>query len=132
MKLTINGIEQEKAELKGETLEAILDMMVKNTPDSYIRRIWLDKKEYPADDQEILQKRPADISTLEVELAYLKDLVATNLTNALGYLEKLIPGFDQAADLNGLVLRSYKYCYEFPRRGVRASRYLTDPASQID
>ena len=99
MKLTINGVEQEESDLKGETLEAILEMMVKNTPGSYIRRIWLDQKEFPADDPETLQKKPADINSLEVELANLKDLVATNLSNALDYLEKLIPGFDQAADL---------------------------------
>jgi len=99
MKLTINGVEQEESELKGETIEAILDMMVKNTPGSYIRRIWLDQQEFPADDPETLQKKPADINSLAVELANLKDLVATNLSNALDYLEKLIPGFDQAADL---------------------------------
>ena len=99
MKLTINGVEQAESELKGETLEAILDMMVKNTPGSYIRRIWLDQQEFPADDRETLQKKPTDINSLEVELANLKDLVATNLSNALDYLEKLIPGFDQAADL---------------------------------
>ena len=99
MKLTINGVEQAESELKGETLEAILDMMVKNTPGSYIRRIWLDQQEFPSDDRETLQKKPADINCLEVELANLKDLVATNLSNALDYLEKLIPGFDQAADL---------------------------------
>ena len=99
MKLTINGVEQEESELKGETLEAILDMMVKNAPGSYIRRIWLDQQEFPSDDRETLQKKPTDINSLEVELANLKDLVATNLSNALDYLEKLIPGFDQAADL---------------------------------
>ena len=99
MKLTINGVEQKESEFKGETLEAILDMMVKNTPGSYIRRIWLDQQEFPSDDRETLQKKPADINCLEVELANLKDLVATNLSNALDYLEKLIPGFDQAADL---------------------------------
>ena len=99
MKLTINGVEQKESEFIGETLEAILDMMVKNTPGSYIRRIWLDQQEFPSDDRETLQKKPADINCLEVELANLKDLVATNLSNALDYLEKLIPGFDQAADL---------------------------------
>ena len=99
MKLTINGVEQKESEFKGETLEAMLDMMVKNTPGSYIRRIWLDQQEFPSDDRETLQKKPADINSLEVELADLKDLVATNLSNALDYLEKLIPGFDQAADL---------------------------------
>ena len=99
MKLTINGVEQKESEFKGETLEAILDTMVKNTPGSYIRRIWLDQQEFPSDDRETLQKNPADINSLEVELADLKDLVATNLSNALDYLEKLIPGFDQAADL---------------------------------
>ena len=99
MKLTINGVEQKESEFKGETLEAILDMMVKNAPGSYIRRIWLDQQEFPADDRETLQKKPTDINSLDVELANLKDLVATNLSNALDYLEKLIPGFDQAADL---------------------------------
>ena len=99
MKLTINGVEQKESEFKGETLEAILDILVKNTPGSYIRRIWLDQQEFPSDDRETLQKKPADINSLEVELADLKDLVATNLSNALDYLEKLIPGFDQAADL---------------------------------
>ena len=99
MKLTINGVEQKESEFKGETLEAILDMLVKNTPGSYIRRIWLDQQEFPSDDRETLQKKPADINSLEVELADLKDLVATNLSNALDYLEKLIPGFDKAADL---------------------------------
>ncbi|GIS83777.1 MAG: hypothetical protein CM1200mP16_00770 [Nitrospina sp.] len=98
MKLTINGVEQKESEFKGETLEAILDMMVKNTPGSYIRRIWLDQQEFPSDDRETLQKKPVDINSLEFELANLKDLVATNLSNALDYLEKLIPGFDQAAD----------------------------------
>ena len=99
MKLTINGVEQKESEFKGETLEAILDTMVKNTPGSYIRRIWLDQQEFPSDDRETLQKKSVDINSLEVELADLKDLVATNLSNALDYLEKLIPGFDQAADL---------------------------------
>ena len=99
MKLTINGVEQKESELKGETLEAILDMLVKNTPGSYIRRIWLDQQEFPSDDRETLQKKPADINSLEVEFADLKDLVATNLSNALDYVEKLIPGFDQAAAL---------------------------------
>ena len=99
MKLTINGVEQKESEFKGETLEAILNILVKNTPGSYIRRIWLDQQEFPSDDRETLQKKPADINSLEVELADLKDLVATNLSNALDYLEKLIPGFDQAADL---------------------------------
>ncbi len=99
MKVSINGVEQEESDFKGNTLGAILDSMVGKTPGSYIRRIWLDEKEFPSDDQEALQKIPSDISSLEVELANLKDLVATNLTNALEYLKKLIPGFEQAADL---------------------------------
>ncbi|MBT5469529.1 MAG: hypothetical protein HOK41_02900 [Nitrospina sp.] len=99
MKLTINGVEQEESEFDGDTLGAILISLVKKTPGSYIRRIWLDDQESPADDQIALQKNPSEIGSLKVELANLKDLVATNLTNALGYLKKLIPGFEQAADL---------------------------------
>ena len=99
MKVSINGVAQEESDFEGETVSAILDAMVQQTPDSYIRRIWLDDQEFPSDDREALQKKPSDIDSLEVELANLKDLVATNLTNALDYLKKLIPGFEQAADL---------------------------------
>ena len=99
MKLIVNGVEQENYDVKGKTLGTMLDMMVKNTPGSYIRRIWLDQKEFPADDYETLQKKTSDINSLEIELANLKDLVATNLSNALGYLENLIPGFQQASGL---------------------------------
>ena len=99
MKVSINGVAQEESDFEGETVSAILDAMVQQTPDSYIRRIWLDDQEFPSDDREALQKKPSDIDSLEVELANLKDLVATNLANALNYLKKLIPGFEQAADL---------------------------------
>jgi hypothetical protein len=99
MKVSINGVEQEESDFKGDTLGAILDSMVVKTPGSYIRRMWLDDKEFPSDDQEALQKKPSDIGFLEVELSNLKDLVATNLVNALDYLKKLIPGFERAADL---------------------------------
>ena len=99
MKLTINGVEQEESEFDGDTLGAILISLVKKTPGSYIRRIWLDDQESPADDQIALQKNPSEIGSLKVELSNLKDLVATNLVNALDYLKKLIPGFEQAADL---------------------------------
>lgn len=99
MKVSINGVEQEESDFKEDTIGAILDSMVQQTPGSYIRRIWLDEKESSADDREALQKNPSDIQSLEVELANLKDLVATNLTNALDYLKKLIPGFEKAADL---------------------------------
>ena len=99
MKVSINGVEQEESDFKGDSLGAILDSMVKKNPGSYIRRMWLDDKEFPSDDREALQKSPSDIDSLEVELANLKDLVATNIANALDYLKKLIPGFEQAADL---------------------------------
>ena len=99
MKVSINRVAQEESDFEGETVSAILDSMVQQTPGSYIRRIWLDEQEFPSDDREALQKKPSDIDSLEVELANLKDLVATNLANALDYLKKLIPGFEQAADL---------------------------------
>ena len=111
MKVSINGVAQEESDFEGETVSAILDAMVQQTPDSYIRRIWLDDQEFPSDDREALQKKPSDIDSLEVELANLKDLVATNLANALDYLKKLIPGFEQAADLfrTGSEQESNKY-----------------------
>ena len=99
MKVSINRVAQEESDFEGETVSAILDAMVQQTPGSYIRRIWLDDQEFPSDDREALQKKPSDIDSLEVELANLKDLVATNLANALDYLKKLIPGCEQAADL---------------------------------
>ena len=99
MKVSINGVEQEESEFEGDTIGAILDSMVQQTPGSYIRRIWLDEVEAPPDDHETLQKNPSDIQSLEVELAHLKDLVATNLANAVDYLKRLIPGFEKAAEL---------------------------------
>ena len=99
MKVSINRVAQEESDFEGETVSAILDSMVQQTPGSYIRRIWLDDQEFPSNDREALQKKPSDIDSLEVELANLKDLVATNLANALDYLKKLIPGCEQAADL---------------------------------
>jgi len=99
MKVSINRVAQEESDFEGETVSAILDAMVQQTPGSYIRRIWLDDQEFPSNDREALQKKPSDIDSLDVELANLKDLVATNLANALNYLKKLIPGFEQAADL---------------------------------
>ena len=99
MKVSINGVAQEESNFEGETVSAILDAMVQHTPGSYVRSIWLDDQEFPSDDREALQKKPSDIDSLEVELANLKDLVATNLANALDYLKKLIPGFEQSADL---------------------------------
>ena len=99
MKVSINGLEQEGSEFEGETIGAILDSIVRQTPGSYIRCIWLDKKEASPDDHETLQKNPTDIQSLEVELANLEDLAANNLTNALDYLKRLIPGFEKAADL---------------------------------
>jgi molybdopterin converting factor small subunit len=98
MKVSINGVQQEESDYQGETLGAILDALAQKSPGSYIRRIWLDDKETAADDRDALQKNPSDIGVLEVELANLKDLVATNLANALDYLKKLIPGFEKAAD----------------------------------
>lgn len=99
MKVSINGVEQQESEFQGDTLGGILDSIVKQTPGSYIRRIWLDEKEAPPDDPETLKKNPSEIQSLEVELAELKDLVANNITNAQEYLTKLIPGFEKAADL---------------------------------
>ena len=99
MKVSINGVAQEESDYEGETVSAILDAMAQKTPGSYIRRIWLDDQEFPSDDREALQTRISDIGSLKVETANYKDLVATNLANALGYLKKLIPGFEQAADL---------------------------------
>ena len=57
---------------------------------SYIRCIWLDKREASPDDHETLQKNPSDIQSLEVELANLEDLAANNLANALDYLKRLL------------------------------------------
>ena len=75
MKLTINGVEQAESKLKGETLEAILDMMVKNAPGSYIRRIWLDQQEFPADDRETLQKKLYSESVMYQICDHVKSLI---------------------------------------------------------
>jgi len=99
MKISINGAETEESSFQGETLKEVLDAILKSRQDSYIRRIWLEGQEVSSSAQDTLMTSTSSIELLELELAYLGDLLANNLANAKEYLEKLIPGFQKAADL---------------------------------
>ncbi|PIP72111.1 MAG: hypothetical protein COW89_08180 [Nitrospinae bacterium CG22_combo_CG10-13_8_21_14_all_47_10] len=99
MKISINGTETQDPSFQGETLEEVLSVILKSHPDSYIRRVWLDGQEVSSTTQDTLKTSAASVGLLELELAHLKDLLANNLVNAREYLEKLIPGFQEAADL---------------------------------
>ena len=99
MKISINGAETEESSFQGETLKEVLDAILKNHQESYIRRIWLEGQEVSSSAQDTLMTSTSSIELLELELAYLADLLANNLGNAKEYLEKLIPGFQKAADL---------------------------------
>ena len=99
MKISINGTETEDPSFKGETLEEVLNAILKSRQDSYVRRIWLDGQEVSSSTPDTLKTSSATVDLLELELVQLKDLLANNLSNAKEYLEKLIPGFQKAADL---------------------------------
>ncbi len=99
MKISINGTETQDPSFKGETLEEVLNAILKTRQDSYVRRVWLDGQEVSSGTQETLKTSAESVGLLELELAQLKDLLANNLANAKEYLEKLIPGFQKAADL---------------------------------
>ena len=99
MKISINGAETEESSFQGETLKEVLDAILKSRQDSYIRRIWLEGQEVSSSAQDTLMTSTSSIELLELELAYLADLLANNLGNAKEYLEKLIPGIQKAADL---------------------------------
>lgn len=99
MKISINGTETQDPSFQGETLEEVLSVILKSRPDSYIRRVWLDGQEVSSTTQDTLKTSATSVGLLELELAHLKDLLANNLVNAREYLEKLIPGFQEAADL---------------------------------
>lgn len=99
MKISINGTETQDPSFQGETLEEVLSVILKSRPDSYIRRVWLDGQEVSSTTQDTLKTSATSVRLLELELAHLKDLLANNLVNAREYLEKLIPGFQEAADL---------------------------------
>jgi len=99
MKISINGAETQDPSFQGETLEEVMNAIVKSRQDSYIRRIWLDGQEVSSDSQDTLKTLTTSVELLELELAELQDLLANNLTNAKDYLVKLIPGFQKAADL---------------------------------
>jgi hypothetical protein len=64
-----------------------------------VRRIWLEGQEVSSSAMDTLMTSITSIELLELELAHLGDLLANNLANAKEYLEKLIPGFQKAADL---------------------------------
>jgi hypothetical protein len=99
MKISINEAEAEESSFQGETLKEVLDAIVKSHQGTYIRRVWLDGQEVSSSAQDTLMSLTSSIDLLALELADLKDLVANNLDNAKEYLEKLIPGFQKAADL---------------------------------
>ena len=99
MKISINGAEAEESSFQGETLKEVLDVILKSRRDSYVRRIWLEGQEVSSSAMNTLMTSITSIELLELELAHLGDLLANNLANAKEYLEKLIPGFQKAADL---------------------------------
>ena len=99
MKISINGAETQDPSFQGETMEEVMNAIVKSRQNSYIRRVWLDGQEVSSDSQDILKTSPTSVGLLELELAELQDLLANNLTNAKDYLVRLIPGFQKAADL---------------------------------
>ena len=99
MKISINGAETQEVSFQGGTLGEVLHAILNSRKDSYIRRIWLDGQEASSNTQDTLKTSTASVELLELELALLQDLVVNNLTNAKEYLEKLIPGFQKAADL---------------------------------
>jgi hypothetical protein len=99
MKISINGAEAEDGSFPGETLKEVLDVILKNREDSYIRRVWLDGQEVSSTAQDSLMTSTSSIALLELEVANLQDVLANNLVNVKEYLEKLIPGFQKAADL---------------------------------
>ena len=99
MKISINGAEMQDPSFQGETMEEVMNAIVKSRQNSYIRRVWLDGQEVSSDSQDILKTSPTSVGLLELELAELQDLLANNLTNAKDYLVRLIPGFQKAADL---------------------------------
>ena len=63
MKISINGAETQDPSFQGETLEEVMNAIVKSRQTSYLRRVWVDGQD------------------------------------AKEYLEKLISGFQKAADL---------------------------------
>ena len=99
MKISINGAETQDPSFQGETMEEVMNAIVKSRQNSYIRRVWLDGQEVSSDSQDTLKTSPTSVGLLELELAELQDLLANNLTNAKDYLVRLIPGFQKAADL---------------------------------
>ena len=99
MKIFINGSETQDPSFQRETLEEVMNAILKNRQNSYVRRVWLDGKEVSSSAQDTSKTSAASVGMLELELAQLQDLLANNLTNAKAYLEKLIPGFQKAADL---------------------------------
>jgi hypothetical protein len=99
MKISINGAETQEASFQGGNLGEVLHAILNSRKESYIRRIWLDGQEASSNTQDTLKTSTASVESLELELALLQDLVGNNLTNAKEYLEKLVPGFQKAADL---------------------------------
>ncbi|KMP12037.1 hypothetical protein UZ36_02415 [Candidatus Nitromaritima sp. SCGC AAA799-C22] len=100
MKIFINGKEETPA-VKGETLGDFLVQIEQGglAQGNIIRSIKLNGENMAPESAATRQAALSGIETLEIEVSTLDGIIETNLGNAEAYLDRLIPGIEQAADL---------------------------------
>ena len=64
MKISINGAETQDPSFEGETLEEVMNAILKSRQNSYIRRVWLDGQEVSSSAQDTLKTSAANVGFL--------------------------------------------------------------------
>ena len=100
MKVLVNG-KEETISFMGETLGDLLSHIEKIgvTQGNVVRSIKIDGQESSPDSSEAQRTQISEISTLEVEISTLADMINKNIENADAYLIRLIPGIEKSVEL---------------------------------
>ena len=100
MKVLVNG-KEETISFMGETLGDLLSHIEKVgvSQGNVVRSIKIDGQESSPDSSEAQRTQISEISTLEVEISTLADMINKNIENADAYLIRLIPGIEKSVEL---------------------------------
>lgn len=100
MKIYINGTEDnasyEHAKL-GDLLEHIQKEKLQD--DQFLFKIRVNEENIEFGSDELKEAPTENIHKLEIETSTMNDMVNENIDNAIGYLERLIPGLEKVATM---------------------------------
>ncbi|MCF8719771.1 hypothetical protein [Nitrospina gracilis] len=100
MKIYINGTEDNTSYTQtrlGDLLEHIQKETLQE--DQFLFKIRVNEKSVEFGSNETKETPLTEVQKLEIETSSMNDMVNENIQNAIGYLERLIPGLEQVGNM---------------------------------